>query len=257
MSDDFFSVFRIVFAATEDERRQAFLLRHQVYCEELGYEPIDKKNQIETDEFDRQSLHCLIEHRVTGLTAGCMRIVFPDRVGVDGYRLPIEEHCREHGIGINVGFNIHPDSLCEISRVAIPRYFRSGKFDESALSYLGNFVFSDQERRLFPLIGISLFLCATAFTGLIKRHHVLAMMENRFQRLLARSGITFSQVGGSIEFRGRRAAFYIDQRCAEKEMRDSIRPLYRSIQGELSRQFLEKGGRSKNSAEHVLCKTSI
>lgn len=244
MSEDFFSIFRVFFATTDSEKLKCFSLRHEVYCRELGFEPIDSEKRIETDEFDDRALHCFIEHRATGLTAGCMRVVLPERVSHDSYLLPIEEHFYQHGSAIDMGLIPEVDSLCEISRVAIPRHFRSGKDNEGVLDGFGEFVFSQQERRLFPMIGISLFLCATALTGLIHRHHVLAMMESRFQRLLARSGIRFSQVSQSIEFRGERAAFYIDQKHAEKSLRDSIRPLYQAIQAELSLQFLEKGGSS-------------
>ncbi|WP_157958331.1 PEP-CTERM/exosortase system-associated acyltransferase [Salinicola lusitanus] len=254
MENEFFDLFNVVFAASESDRSRVFSLRHKVYCEELGYEPIDAKNRIERDEFDGRSLHCLVEHRATGLSAGCMRIVFPDDRNQNGYGLPIVEHCREHGVEIKLDSSVRSAELCEISRVAIPSYFRSGRVEDTAVDGFGEFVFSQQERRFFPMIGVSLFLCATAFTGLIERFHVLAMMENRFQRLLARSGIRFSQVSQPIHFRGERAAFYIDQRYAESGMRDSILPLYRSIQKDLSRQIMEKGNVPSILGTETLCK---
>ncbi|MAM57922.1 MAG: PEP-CTERM/exosortase system-associated acyltransferase [Salinicola sp.] len=254
VENDFFDLFKVVFAASDSDRLRVFSLRHKVYCEELGYEPIDAKNRVERDEFDDRSLHCLIEHRATGLSAGCMRIVFPDTHNRPGYGLPIEEHCGEHGVKIELDPKIRSEGLCEISRVAIPSHFRSSRVEEAEVDGFGEFVFSQQERRFFPMIGVSLFLCATAFTGLIERFHVLAMMENRFQRLLARSGIRFSQVSQPIHFRGERAAFYIDQRYAEDGMRGSILPLYRSIQDELSRQLLEKGSVPGVLSSQALCK---
>ncbi|WP_110648214.1 PEP-CTERM/exosortase system-associated acyltransferase [Salinicola peritrichatus] len=240
MIDEFLDRFQVILATTADEKDRVFSLRHQVYCEELGYEPLNLKDRIERDEFDTRSLHCLIEHRSTGLAAGCMRVVIPDASSAKFSQLPIEEHCRQFDAVVEWGRrSIDRNSLCEISRIAIPRYFRTQmhKQRESAVTGLGELVFTKQERRVFPLIGVSLFLCATALTGIAQRHHVLAMMENRFYRLLARTGLKFEQVSRPMQFRGQRAAFYIDQRNAENELRESVRQLYAVIKEDLTVQY--------------------
>jgi len=53
------------------------------------------------------------------------------------------------------------------------------------------------------------------------------------------SGFNFTKVGDSINFHGKRSAFYIDQHQAEKEIHAELLPLYRHIQNELESQMEE------------------
>ncbi|EWH03361.1 hypothetical protein [Halomonas sp. BC04] len=90
-----------------------------------------------------------------------------------------------------------------------------------------------------PLLGLSLFLAATAIVGLSERRHVFAMMEPRFSRLLKMSGLAFHKAGRVIDYCGPRAAYYIDQHQAERDMHETLRPLYRHIMTELAPQLAE------------------
>ena len=72
--DDFQKFFDVEFVASKEQRDEALSIRYRVYCEEFGYESKgqfpDKK---ESDEYDQQSLHCLIKHKSSNLAAGCVR----------------------------------------------------------------------------------------------------------------------------------------------------------------------------------------
>lgn len=70
----FFHYFKIRFA-TADDMLAMFKLRYQVYCEELGYFPNLAKKRVETDQFDMNAIHCVIEHKQSGRIVGCMRAV--------------------------------------------------------------------------------------------------------------------------------------------------------------------------------------
>ena len=68
--------FTVQIASTAEEKSKVYGIRYRVYCDEFGYESIDKfPDEEEKDEFDDFSLHCLIMHKRSGLPAGCVRLV--------------------------------------------------------------------------------------------------------------------------------------------------------------------------------------
>ncbi len=63
------------------------------------------------------------------------------------------------------------------------------------------------------------------------------MMEPRFARLLKISGLQFRQVGDVIDYCGPRAAYYIDQRDAERDLQAPLQPLYWHIKESIAPQL--------------------
>ncbi|WP_181244371.1 PEP-CTERM/exosortase system-associated acyltransferase [Halomonas sp. ND22Bw] len=241
--DRFREAFTFRLADDEETRRRIFRLRHDVYCEELGYEaPADPLHHLEFDAHDEHAILCLIEHRDTGLSAGCMRLVLPEDSRNDGVqRLPLEDYAGdslEHP-------RLHPqrfaqERVCEVSRLAISPLFRRRSTTEEIEGLLhARHAFTPEQRETFPLIVIGLFLATYALLGLSGRPHAFAMMEPRLPRLLSMSGFLFTPVGRIIDFHGKRGAFYIDQRQVEYEMNRDLMPLYRDIKRTLASQ-LEK-----------------
>jgi N-acyl amino acid synthase of PEP-CTERM/exosortase system len=233
--------FQFKLATSNNDKRRVFQLRHKVYCEELGYEePADPDAKLEFDEYDSHSLHCLIEHRRSGQAAGCMRLVLPDDNEPScEKRLPLQSYAGQS----LTHETLHParldrDEICEISRLAIATPFRRKSLKAELEDSVDNDIhqFTADEKKTFPVIVVGLFLATYALVGLTHRRHVFAMMEPRLPRLLAMSGFHFTQVGDSIDFHGKRSAFYIDQHRAEKEIHAELIPLYRHIQNELSSQ---------------------
>lgn len=237
----FRSGFRFRLAKSDEEKKKIYRLRHEVYCEELGYEePSNAREKLEYDEYDGRSLHCLIEHRRSGKTAGCMRLVLPSSDDVcHNTRLPLQSYADQslnHAV-------LHPalldkNEICEVSRLAIALPFRRRSVKaEVEVSVKAPFLeFTQDEKQTFPVIVIGLFLATYALVGMTDRRHVFAMMEPKLPRLLAMSGFNFTQVGDAIDFHGKRGAFYIDQHQAEREIHAKMLPLYRHIQDELEAQ---------------------
>lgn len=239
--DRFRSGFRFRLATSDEDKRRIYRLRHEIYCEELGYEePSDAHERLEYDEYDERSLHCLIEHRRTEKTAGCMRLVLPS-IGDDCLetRLPLQSYA-----GQSLSHSaLHPalfakDEICEVSRLAISRPFRkrSVKDEVEAGAKFTLLEFTQDEKQTFPVIIVGLFLATYALVGMTNRRHVFAMMEPKLPRLLAMSGFYFTNVGDTIDFHGNRSAFYIDQYQAEQEIHAKLLPLYQHIQDELEAQ---------------------
>lgn len=242
--DRFKSGFRFILAKSAAEKKKIYRLRYDIYCDELGYEePSDALEKLEYDEHDARSLHCLIEHKRSGKSAGCMRLVLP----------PLDDDCRNTRLPLQsyadqslTHETLHPallnkNEICEVSRLAIPVSFRRksirAEIEEGIRSGSGDF--TQDEKKTFPVIVIGLFLATYALVGITHRRHVFAMMEPRLPRLLSMSGFNFTKVGDNINFHGKRSAFYIDQHQAEKEIHAELLPLYRHIQNELELQMEE------------------
>ncbi|GGX98321.1 hypothetical protein GCM10007160_27320 [Litchfieldella qijiaojingensis] len=234
--------FRFRLALSEEERTLAFKVRYDVFLRELNYralleEPIEHQ---EIDAYDKKSFLCLVEHRRTRLIAGCMRVVIPHEEAVYPLNvLPLEYHC---GNSLTHP-SLHPKKLprkqiCEVSRLAVPSHFRRRlEKDDTPPEEWEGIDFTEEEIKIFPIIGVSLFLTATALIGILDRPHVFAMMEPRFARLLALSGLRFQQVGTLMDYQGPRAAYYIDQRQARRDMSSQLRDLYHHIESELAAQY--------------------
>lgn len=229
--------FSFKIAKTPRELHEIFALRHDVFIKEIGYGmKEDESHSLEYDEHDKRAIHCFIRHKRTGLIAGCLRLIAPDEAdGNHDALLPIEAH----GNGIINHETLHPDILprnqiCEVSRLAIAKPFRERAKGGASQT---NSTFTPEERKVFPIILIGLFLSTYTLVGLTGRRHVFAMMEPKLPRILSLSGFYFTQVSGDIFYHGKRNAFYIDHQVAENQVHQDLTQLYAAIQEELSPQL--------------------
>ena len=83
--------FEIVPAYSDALKDAVYRIRHQVYCEELAFEP-QRPDRREFDAYDAQSLHLLIRSIHTKEFIGCTRIVLT-RPADPHYPLPFEKTC--------------------------------------------------------------------------------------------------------------------------------------------------------------------
>lgn len=220
--------FRVELAETPALKEQAARIRYHVYCQEFGYEQIERcPNGLEMDEFDDHSLHCVISHRPSGLAAACVRLVPPPPSDPAGL-MPFEKHCAE---GLDRpfidGLNLDRNTVCEISRLAVDGLFRRRHGEsESRFGQVERIMFSLEERRTLPYIAVSAYLAATALTELTGRTNVFAMMEPFLPRLLSLAGIHFQRAGHDINYHGLRAPYFISTWDALASMKPDLRELY-------------------------------
>ncbi len=225
---DFEQYFKIQLVTTKEQAIQAYEVRYRVYCKEFNYEATDLfPDKQETDEFDEQSLHCLIIHKATERPAGCVRLV-PICNDKEGGLLPFEKFC-EKSLDTELirSLALPRHTECEISRLAVDGAFRR-RPGEAATRFgeLDSVDCTKQEQRTFSLIAVSAFLAATAITDLSGKTNVFAMMEPFLPRLLKRSGIIFARVGRDMDYHGIRAPYFIKTQSALENMRPDLKSFY-------------------------------
>jgi N-acyl amino acid synthase of PEP-CTERM/exosortase system len=242
--DHFTEYFSVEYASTPAQKHEIYHIRFRVYCEEFKYEPIPETLQNrelgeEHDEFDDNSLHCLIRHRSSGMAAGCVRLVTADD-RAQGGRLPLEKYCEE---SLDRAFidslQLARASICEISRLAVDGAFR--RRSGEALTRFGEVEAMDcsqQEKRTFSLIAVAGFLAATALTDLQGTTNVFAMMEPFLPRLMKRSGIEFRPAGRDMNYHGIRAPYFITTQSALDGMLPDLKDLYGEIRQQIEKDFI-------------------
>lgn len=220
-------------ARSELLKQQVYALRHQVYCEELHFEEPNPQ-QMEQDIFDNRSLHCFIRHLSSTVMAGTLRVITSSN---ERELLPMEAFC-PHAITHDdlKPRNFLAHQICEISRLAVPAAFRKRQTDQiagSATGVINEQTFSTQELRFFPYIAISLYLSAIAICYKSRLYHVFVMMEPRLARSLGFVGIYFTPIGPTVEYHGKRAAYYVDVRQVRKTLSAGYKKLLQMIEREL------------------------
>ncbi|MFC6668980.1 PEP-CTERM/exosortase system-associated acyltransferase [Marinobacterium aestuariivivens] len=230
--------FSVRLADTEALRREAFRIRYEVYCEELGFE--DKEafpDGLERDEFDVFSDHLLLEHNISKEFAGTVRFVHTSASNPKQI-LPLEKYC---GFAFDPGlFDLNAQqrgSIAEVSRLAVSSHFRrrSGELGKPFVLEGMRTDVSDHARN-FPYIAVGLYLGAAALFVQQNYHFALVMMEPRLARALTRVGIRFQKAGEPIDYHGVRAPFYISTEILLSHLIPPIREMLDSINMQLERQ---------------------
>ena len=235
--------FEIVPARTPDLREHAFRIRHQVYCEELKYEPA-RPDRREVDEYDAQSLHLLIRSLKTGDFVGCTRLVLC-RPNDPHYPLPFERTCAPTLNKSIVDPQAMPRrKIAEVSRLAVISKFRLrrgehatavGINEESFGSTLG-----EKLMPRFPYIPVSLYLATTELAALHGIDHMFVLTEPRLATHFARLGVKVQQVGGPIEHRGKRVPSMLDVKGILGGLNFIMRPLHKVIAQEVRQGLREQ-----------------
>lgn len=211
--------FEIVSAQTDEQIKESWKLRYQVYSVENQFEKAaDCPDQLERDEYDAHSAHCLLMHRASGLMVGTVRLVLPKPRELDTL-FPIEKHCEssfnttESGFRTATSFDrasLPRQSLAEISRFAISKEFKKRLHDQKHVwgppDIQGNLEqeMDDLERRLIPHITIGLFAAIVRMSAEHGISHWYAVMEPALLRLLRQFSIRFQPIGPLMDYHGKR-----------------------------------------------------
>jgi N-acyl amino acid synthase of PEP-CTERM/exosortase system len=228
----FSKYFRAVPAVDDELRRAVFRIRHTVYCEELGYEPI-RANGLESDAYDARSAHALLQSVSNGEFVGCVRIVLADPQSPQT-PLPFEALC---GPSIDRGVvdlsGIDRRKVGEVSRLAVISRYRRRKSEQQAPSNVDESDFGTPDRPRFPYISAGLYL---AMMAQARRHGIetlFMLTERRLARQLTRLGVNLKTIGPPVEHRGQRYPSMMSVQETINGFSFFVRPLFAVIASEI------------------------
>lgn len=241
LAENFDEYFEIKLADTEALKEVSYRIRHTVYAQELGWEPI-AESEMETDECDPYAFSILLVHKRTGNYAGTVRLVIPPSSNPES-QLPFELHCADT-INRDV---FDPDTMTrgsfgEISRLSVPESYRR-RLDEKNVPFVLNEntegdIFSEEERRNFPNIAIGLYLSVIAMVNMCNHSHMFVVVEPRLNKRLKRLGLNFQQCGEELDYHGIRALFCLERKDFTGNLNPEVFELYKLLEKQLVQQLV-------------------
>jgi N-acyl amino acid synthase of PEP-CTERM/exosortase system len=210
----FNACFRLVSANTRSLMDAAFALRYQVYCVEREFlerqsgETAPQISRLETDQFDRHSVHSLLFYRSIDEAIGTARLILPE---ARPNSLPIQQILKKNGL--NAADYFPSDAVAEVSRFAISKEFRRRELGlEGTLSAA-----AERERRGYlPCLGlIQNVLRQSLELGV---EYWAAVMEPQLLRCIAMLGIRFQPIGPMVSHHGLRQPSYCHIPTVLREM---------------------------------------
>jgi N-acyl amino acid synthase of PEP-CTERM/exosortase system len=232
--------FRIQPALSEELRRNVYRIRHAVYCEELGYEPI-REDGLESDAFDECSIHCLLQAVNSGEYIGCVRVVLTDPNDRE-HPLPFETLCREKVDRSVVDLStLDRTRIAEVSRLAVIARYRRRRGERTVAVGIDDSDFGTPDRPRFPYIAAGLYLGMIAQA---RRHGIdtlFMLTERRLAKQLTRLGVGLRTIGQPIEHRGLRYPSMMSVQEVIDGLSFFVRPLFAVIAGEVNEAYQRSG----------------
>jgi len=219
-------------------RRAVYRIRHMVYCEELGYEPL-RDDGLESDAFDAQSVHCLLQSVATGEYVGCVRLVLTDPADRHS-KLPFESLCAD-SIDRTIVDPARLDraAIAEVSRLAVIARYRRRRGEQQVPLAIDESDFGTPDRPRFPYIAAGLYLTMLAQA---KRHGIdtlFMLTGRRLAKHLGRLGVALTTIGAPIEHRGVRHPSMMRVQDVIDGFSFFVRPLYAVIASEIDQAYRE------------------
>lgn len=229
--------FRIDAAQDEALRDEVYHIRHQVYCEELKFEP-ERPDRREIDDFDTHSIHCLM--RGVGephSLVGCTRLVLAHPDDPDA-PLPFERTCAQTlDRSIIDPAKLPRNRIAEVSRLAVCGRYRRRKGENREAVSVHEEDFGNKDQPRFPYIPVGLYMGAISLALHNNIDTLFVLTEPRLASHFARLGVDIRQIGGPVEHRGLRVPSVMDVQSIVKNMRLIMRPLWREVDGEIVRSL--------------------
>lgn len=229
--------FRIDAAHDEALRDQVYRVRHEVYCEELKFEP-ERPDRRETDAYDPHSLHCLMRTvDESHALVGCTRLVLAQPDSLDA-PLPFEQACAATlDRSLIDPAKLDRKHIAEVSRLAVCARYRRRKGETGRAADIQQEDFGSKAQPRFPYIPVGLYMGAIS---LAMRHDIetlFVLTEPRLATHFARLGVNIKQIGGPIEHRGTRVPSVMDVPSIVRNMRLIMRPLWRAVDEDIARSL--------------------
>jgi N-acyl amino acid synthase of PEP-CTERM/exosortase system len=225
--------FEVVPAVNEPLKWHNYRIRHEVYCRELGFEP-PHADQIETDEYDAHSIHCLVRSAATRMFVGCARIVVADPAN-PAAPLPFEKTCADV-LDRNVidPSRMDRSRIGEISRLAVIGQYRRRKGDIFKPFSVDD-DFGENSKIRLPYMTLGLYLAMIALAQWKGIGTLFMLTEPLLAISIARLGVGVHQVGAAIEHRGTRipSVLFVEEIVAN--MNPRVRPFFDIVTEDIHR----------------------
>jgi N-acyl amino acid synthase of PEP-CTERM/exosortase system len=232
----FSKYFRALPALNDDLRHAVYRIRHAVYCEELSYEP-RRPDGVEFDEFDRRSIHCLLQSVRNGDYVGCVRLVLPDAADPLS-ELPFQRLCGATLDPALVGAALRDRAkIAEVSRLAVVSEYRRRRGEQKAPLAMDESDFGTPDRPRFPYIAAGLYLGMIAQARRQGVETLFMLTERRLARQLSRLGVNLQRVGPAVEHRGLRYPSMMSVSEVIDGLSFFVRPLFAVIAAEMETAY--------------------
>jgi N-acyl amino acid synthase of PEP-CTERM/exosortase system len=240
--------FTVAPATTPELEQQVYRIRHEVYCEELGFEA-RREDRLERDAFDAHSRHCILMTNQTYEPVGCTRLVLANPANPEAL-LPFERTCSDSlDRSIIDPAKLPRERIAEVSRLAVRAHYRRRRGESTQPVPLDDSDFGTPAQPRFPYIPIGLYLGAIALALRSGVDTIFVLTEPRLAAHFAKLGVEIRQIGRPVEHRGFRVPSVLDVPRVIETMRPITRPIWEIIEKEVNarldaderRQHLQRG----------------
>jgi N-acyl amino acid synthase of PEP-CTERM/exosortase system len=239
LGNAFRQYFEIVPAVSDALKDEVYRIRHQVYCEDLKFEPTRPDGR-EVDEHDPHSLHILICSSKTKRFVGCTRIIRP-RPGNPHDLLPFEKACAATlDRSVVDPAKLARCSIGEVSRLAVVADYRRRKGESNVAMGISEADFGTPLQPRFPFIPIGLYLATTELARLNGVETVFVLTEERLASHFDKLGFNLQYIGRPIEHHGVRVPSMMSVSSVIRNMRTNLQSLYRTIAADIARGLEQK-----------------
>lgn len=224
--------FEIIPAYSKALRNEVYRIRHQVYCEDLRFEP-ERSDRYESDEHDSYSLHLLMRSVKTKEFIGCTRLVRP-RTENPHNPLPFEIACAgtlDRAIIDPAKLPRH--AIAEVSRLAVVAGYRKRKGEAKSPISVSDEDFGTLRQPRFPYIPIGLYLGTTELARLNGIDTLFVLTEERLASHFVKLGFQLQFIGSPVEHHGKRIPSMMSVSIIITNMRPMLRPLYQTIAADI------------------------
>jgi N-acyl amino acid synthase of PEP-CTERM/exosortase system len=236
LRETFATRFEVVPGLSAALRDEAFRIRHQVYCEDLNFEP-QRSDGREIDEYDAQSIQLLIRHVGTGEYIGCARVIRPNPQDPLS-SLPFELTCEDALDRSMVDPRTLPrNKIAEISRLSVISRYRRRKGEATKPLPVSEDDFGSQNQPRFPYILVGLYLGVVAVSIYHAIDNLFVLTEPRLAQHFFRLGIEIKQIGDPVEHRGIRIPSVIRLDKIVESLNRFVKPLYAEVFEEVRRAY--------------------
>lgn len=228
--------FEVIPAITEALKWENYHLRHEVYCHELGFEN-EISCEVEVDDYDAHSVHCLVRAVATDHFVGCARLILTDPAERDA-PLPFETLCAAT-LDRNIidPAKLDRSKIAEISRLAIIDQYRRRHGERERPFTLENendeSKMSARRKVRLPYLSLGLYLGLVALARHYGIQKLFLLTEVCLATSIAQLGVEVIRIGGPIEHRGTRVPSMLDVEHIFTIMNPLVRPFYELIEGEI------------------------